>query len=320
MKSFFEVVVWLFVRGCVCLRILQMSDAQQTKSGRLSKPSLKRKANHDLNFRALLYGHRPFLQECVSLSLKPKQISDRFRTRFSVDIPSKEISDYISYLKKNGEITVPTTKDTLAEDMVPSPPKRCNVVVFLAFLVMIVSGQTMARAVNDMFNTSEAQEEENEIVVPASPSSSYTTPDESAFDRSLVENLKLFGLLFTKETLTDWIVVFGNTPHYDVAVELHEEDHIVVKIQGGKPSLRSLTASASATKVNPDEWGFPEKEQIVTQFKMFSPAPLSTDISKITTFAFPQENPLHQYYVFPFYQSHMEEKRLKMSHLQIPEE
>jgi hypothetical protein len=58
-----------------------------------------------------------------------------------VDIPSKEISDNISYLKKNGEITVPTTKDTLAEDMVPSPPKRCNVVVFLAFFVLIVSGQ-----------------------------------------------------------------------------------------------------------------------------------------------------------------------------------
>ncbi len=87
-----------------------------SKSGHLSKPSLKQKANQDFNFWALLYGHCPFLQECVSLSLKPKQISDQFRTQFSVDIPSKEISDYISYLKKNGEITVPATKDTLAEE------------------------------------------------------------------------------------------------------------------------------------------------------------------------------------------------------------
>ncbi len=30
---------------------------------------------------------------------------------------------------------------------------------------------------------------------------------------------------------------------FDVSVELHEEDHIVVKIQEGKPSLRFLTAT-----------------------------------------------------------------------------
>jgi hypothetical protein len=100
--------------------------AVQRKSERMAKPSLKRKATQDINYRSYLYGHRDFLQECVRLSLRPKQISERFRTKFSIDIPSKEISDYISYLKKNGEITIPVSQDTLAEDAVLSPPNRCK--------------------------------------------------------------------------------------------------------------------------------------------------------------------------------------------------
>ena len=103
-----------------------MAEAQQTQSGQMSKPSLKQKATQELNYCAFLYSHQSFLQECVPLSLKLKQISEWFQSRFLVDIPSKEISDYISYLKTNGEIAVPTTKDTLAEDSVPSPPKRCE--------------------------------------------------------------------------------------------------------------------------------------------------------------------------------------------------
>ena len=153
----------------------------------------------------------------------------------------------------------------------------------------------MAKAVNDMF-TLEAQGEEEEIEILASPSSSTPVSDNQALDLSLVESLKLFGLIFTKATLTDWIVIFGNTPHYDVSVELHEEDHILVKIRGDKPSLKSLLAAAEVTNVIPDEWGFPEKEQISTQFKMYSPAPLSTYVSKTRVVAFPKENPIHQYF------------------------
>jgi hypothetical protein len=178
-------------------------------------------------------------------------------------------------------------------------------------------GQSMAKAVNDIYHGDKSENpEDQDITLSSSPPPSPIIDDDT-IDCLLVENIGNFGLVYTKATLTDWIVIFGNTPHYDVSVELHEEDHICVKIQGSKPSLASLMAAKDITKVNPDEWGFPEKDQISTQFKMFSPAPLSTDISKIRTLAYPEQNPIHQYFIFPFYQVQKEVSPLKMTHLQI---
>ena len=37
-----------------------MADAQQTKSGQMSKPSLKQKATQELNYHAFLYSHQDF--------------------------------------------------------------------------------------------------------------------------------------------------------------------------------------------------------------------------------------------------------------------
>jgi hypothetical protein len=132
-----------------------------------------------------------------------------------------------------------------------------------------------------------------------------------------MDRLHAFGLLFTHTTSTHWVVIFANTPHYDLTIDLHHDNHISITITGDKPSIQSLSATSQLTGVRADEWGFEEKGQLTTKLKLYSPAPLDTDKSKIKTVSYPAENPLHQYFCFPFYKETIDD-RLTMKHLVVP--
>jgi len=126
----------------------------------------------------------------------------------------------------------------------------------------------MAKAINQVYSTNEVKQNETNVDAPPIESSML---DEHDFEVAMAERLHCFDLLFTKSTSTDWIVVFANTPHYDIQCDLHHENYISITVKGDKPSLQSLQSASSVTGIRPDEWGFEEIGQFTTSFRLYSP-------------------------------------------------
>jgi hypothetical protein len=130
-------------------------------------------------------------------------------------------------------------------------------------------------------------------------------------DIVLFERLHGSGLLFSKVTTKSWVLVFSNTPHFEIDVEVHSENKISIVLSGEKPSAESLRATQDVTGIRPDEWGFEEAGQLKCVLTLPAPAPLVTDKSKIQVIGFPLENPLHYYFTIPFYEKGSDAFHLK---------
>lgn len=120
-----------FLLFFVCQQARESIDKTQnpmlkrTRSGNLHKPSQTASESYDP--KTFLAAHTKELQDFVLLNLRPSQIAERFRVNFGVALDQKQVSDRISYLKKNKMITVPPTNqpDSMrAEDQLEQPPKK----------------------------------------------------------------------------------------------------------------------------------------------------------------------------------------------------
>jgi hypothetical protein len=232
------------------------SNRYGTRSSTASKPSKRKTAPSEVDEKAFLQTHLDEIQKLVNVNLKPQQISDRLHVKFGVLIDPKTISNKIASWKKNGRISIPPSSDTRAEDALPLPPKRCFFFFpFFSFQFLIFKGQGMAAGINSVYTNRLEKEVEEDL-------EEDVDTQLQEIDVALFERLHGSGLLFSKVTTKSWVLVFSNTPHFEINVEVHSENQISIVFSGEKPSVESLKATQDVTGVRPDEWGFEESGQL----------------------------------------------------------
>jgi hypothetical protein len=108
----------------------------------------------------------------------------------------------------------------------------------------------MAKAINNVYSNlieiqnNDDDNEESELI---------------DFDTFFIDRLYAFGFLFTHTTSTHWVVIFANTPHYDLTIDLHHNNHISITITRDKLLIQSFSTTSQLTGVRANKWDFKEK-------------------------------------------------------------
>jgi hypothetical protein len=106
-------------------------------------------------------------------------------------------------------------------------------------------------------------------------------------DQNLFQRLSSFGLILSKLTSKEWILIFANTPHFSIDIQVHSENSICLIISGTKPTQDAFLETEKVTGVKSGEWGFPEDSQLKCTIIVSSPAPIGTDHKSESDFLSP---------------------------------
>jgi len=225
----------------------------------------KRSKSGEGESKPVLSTHNKDLQEMVKKRIKPKDIAEKLRKQHGYSkqqCNGKKVSDRISYLKKNGLITMPPTNTN--DNLKPG------------------SWQEIAEKIaedieDDDYESDDEEEEEKEIqedppqTVAAAPLKESTTATETTRHEVVMKVLEDLGIFYTQETSTDFHIMVRKLPGIKCAVAPVQYSGFQLQWTSDPPSDALLSKSSLPAR----EWGVHE---VSSDVFIQSPRGLSTAV------------------------------------------